>query len=89
MYDQWELICFTHKWMADNMPPVYDTHGIEMSIWKEKNDPLYYLPEDHIDYDMDNKFIEEEYYPEDEYIDEQEIHNEDSSESEYDDDIWY
>lgn len=89
MYDQWELICFTHKWMADNMPAVYDTHGIEMSIWKEKNDPLYYLPEDHIDYELDSKFIEEEYYPEDEYIDEQELHNEDSSESEYDDDIWY
>ena len=43
MYDQWELICFTHKWMADNMPPVYDTHGIEIAIWKEKNEPLYFF----------------------------------------------
>ena len=93
MFDQWELICFTHQWVADNMPPIYDTHGIEMAIWKEKNDPMRYLAEDHIYYEYDQKYLNSDYYP-DYYPDDYEFDNEhnetnDTSDSEYDDDSWY
>ena len=95
MCDSWELICYTHKWMADNMPPIYDTHGIEMELWKEKNQPQHYLPEDHIYYEID-KYLEdtnpEYYYDAYEYENEQDNISEvesDTSESEYDDDQYY
>lgn len=92
MYDSWELICYTHKWMAENLPPVYDTHALEMEIWKEKNQPLHYLPEDHMYYEID-KYLEDtnpEYYYDDYEEDENNSDLEsDSSESEYDDDQWY
>ena len=60
-----------------------------MAIWKEKNDPLYYLTEDQLDYEPDYKYIQEEYHPEDDYIEDTELDNDYSSESEYDDDQWY
>ena len=90
MFDQWEHVCYTHRWMADNMPPVYDTHGIEMSIWKEKNNPMYYLAEDHIYYDYDQEYIEN-IHEQNNYLDEDnsEYVDSNSSDSEYDDDSWY
>lgn len=90
MVDSWELVCFTNKWVADNLPPIYDTHSIEMSIWKEKNQPLNYLPEDHIYYELD-KYSEDtndtydDEYPYEYYSDVES----DSSDSEYDDEYWY
>lgn len=92
MVDSWEIICYTHKWMADNLLPVYDTHHIEMEIWKEKNQPLHYLPEDHIYYEID-RYLEDtnpQYYYDD--YEEEDYNSEletDSSESEYDDEQWY
>ncbi len=96
MFDQWELICFTHQWVADNLPPIYDTHGLEMSIWKEKNDPMRYLAEDHIYYEYDQKYMDSEYETYNYYLDNDNNDNNneqnetnDTSDSEYDDDSWY
>lgn len=93
MLDQWELICFTQKWMADNMPPIYDTHGIETAIWKEQNQPQYYLPEEHIYYydnsNNDDIDIYNEHTDDYDTYEEPNITYDDSSESDYDDDNYY
>jgi len=87
MFDPWELVCVTHQWIADNIPPIYDTHGLEMSIWKEQNDPMYYLAEDHIYNEFDHEYIESNHRA-DNYLDEYdtEYNDNDTSESEYEDD---